>query len=89
MSWSLIFSAISIVFYYIICKGFIYESDYKRKKPFTLLHFLLLSLVSLVPILNIIEFCAVTIFLVAAICNDYIHIKNPNNKITKFLNKEL
>lgn len=90
MICSLIGSVISIVFYYIICKGLVYGDDYKKeKKPFTLLHFLLLSIISLIPILNIVEFCIVVAFLIIAACNDYISIKNSNNKIIKLLNKEL
>lgn len=86
---TVIFSIISIIFYFIICKGLVYIDCDSERKPFKLLHFLLLSLIACIPLINIIAFIIILGVLTILILNDCIGIKNSDNKIIRFLNKEL
>lgn len=84
----ILFSIISIIFYYILCKVLVYI-DYKERISFKMIHFLLLSLVACIPIINVVEMVIILIALTIAIINNSIAFKNSDNRIIKFLNKEL
>lgn len=84
----ILFSIISIIFYYILCKNLVFVID-DAKFPFKRIHFILLFIGACIPYINICVFALVSIGLSLIWRDGGIDIKNPNNKVFKFLNKEL
>ena len=84
----ILFSIISIIFYYILCMNLVFVID-DAKFPFKRIHFILLFIGACIPYINICVFAFVLVGLLVIWIVDDIYIKNPNNKVFKFLNKEL
>lgn len=85
----ILFSIISIVIYYILCKNLVYIPYDDIKLPFKRIHFILLSIGACIPYLNI----GLLVFIIVGISISWligdIGIKNHNNKFFEFLNKEI
>lgn len=84
----ILFSIISIIFYYILCKELVYI-DCGERIPFKMIHFILLAILACVPYFNIVVFALVIICTCMLTVNDCLGVKNKNGKIVKFLNKEV
>lgn len=85
----ILFSIISIIFYYILCKNLVFIIDDDTKFPLKRIHFILLSISACIPYLNIVVFAFVLVGLFVTWIVGGVNIKNPDNKVFRFLNKEV
>lgn len=84
----ILFSIISIILYYILCKNLVFIID-DVKFPLKRIHFILLSIGACIPYINVGVFAFVLVGLFVIWIVGGIDIKNPNNKVFRFLNKEV
>lgn len=85
----ILFSIISIIFYYILCKNLVFISYDDVKLPFKRIHLILLSIGACIPYLNIFLLAAVIMGIFISWLIGDIGIKNHNSKFFEFFNKEI
>lgn len=85
----ILFSIISIIFYYILCKNLVFIIDDNTKFPLKRIHFILLFIGACIPYINVGVFAFVLVGLLVIWIVGDVDVKNPNNKVFRFLNKEV